>query len=378
MRRKPLSLLLACYLLTPCLADEQSDRQRLQTLQKEIGALHQQVASAQTAREQQLTALETSERALADLRKKILTLDQSLRQQIEALAALETREGALEQARHLQATQIRKEVAAAYRLGQEEPVKLFLNQDDPERISRQLRYYRYVVEARASRLDQYRATLTELEQVKMQLLATREALTDTRENYRSEQASLALAQQNRQQALSALELQLGSDQQKLAALDSERRQLEQVIAALEKAIRELNSAASQPFAKRKGKLLRPASGKVLRTFGARRAANLNWLGWLMQTREGDPVVAIHSGRVVFSDYLRGQGLLLIIDHGDGYLSLYAHNQNLLKDTGDWVQGGEMVARAGISGGLEQSALYFEIRHNGKPLDPGAWLARASK
>lgn len=106
-----------------------------------------------------------------------------------------------------------------------------------------------------------------------------------------------------------------------------------------------------------------------------RAQNLPWTGWLIAADEGTAVNAVHPGRVVFSDYLRGHGLVLIIDHGDDYLSLYAHNQVLLKEPGDWVKQGERIALVGKSGGLEDSALYFEIRHNGRPQDPRNWLAR---
>jgi septal ring factor EnvC (AmiA/AmiB activator) len=112
---------------------------------------------------------------------------------------------------------------------------------------------------------------------------------------------------------------------------------------------------------------------VTQSYGSFRAQSLKWTGWLISASEGSPVTAVHTGRVAFSDYLRGHGLMLIVDHGDGYLSLYAHNRELLKQVGDWVQAGDRIALAGNSGGLTDSALYFEIRHNGRPQDPKAWL-----
>lgn len=117
----------------------------------------------------------------------------------------------------------------------------------------------------------------------------------------------------------------------------------------------------------------PVQGKIRNFFGQRRNADLHWSGWLLGARQATEVAAVHYGRVVFADYLRGHGLLLIIDHGEGYLSLYAHNQVLLKDIGNWVSTGEIIARVGNTGGLESSALYFEIRHRGKAVDPKPWL-----
>jgi len=378
VRRIPLTLLLACSVLNFCLADEREDRQRLQQVQKGIAELQEKLANTSSARDHLLSELRAREMSLARLQSDISVLEKKLADQNDRLASLEQRGQELESHREQQSARIRAEITAAYRLGREEPVKLLLNQDDPEQLARQLRYYQYFLEARGKKLEQYRVTLAELVEIKAALSSQRQKVLDTRDQYDVQLTDLATEQEKRQQLLASMDRQLGTDKQRLAEFNAESKRLEDVIAALEKAIRDLNSAASEPFPKLKGKMVRPATGKVIKAFGSRRAANLKWLGWLIQTREGDPVVAIHHGRVVFSDYLRGQGLLMIIDHGGGYLSLYAHNQNLLKETGDWVQAGEAIARAGVSGGLDQSALYFEIRHNGKPLDPGPWLVRSRK
>jgi septal ring factor EnvC (AmiA/AmiB activator) len=114
---------------------------------------------------------------------------------------------------------------------------------------------------------------------------------------------------------------------------------------------------------------------VAHSYGSARSGELRWEGWLISARAGTAVNAVHNGRVVFSNYLRGFGLLIILDHGDGYMTLYAHNQELLKDTGDWVQSSEVLARAGDTGGLAKPALYFEIRKKGKPADPKVWLGK---
>ena len=119
----------------------------------------------------------------------------------------------------------------------------------------------------------------------------------------------------------------------------------------------------------------PVEGKPINRFGAVRNADLRWRGWLIPADQGDPVRAVHSGRVIFADWLRGQGLLVVLDHGDGWLSLYAQNHSLLRAVGDWVGAGEVLSRAGSSGGSEVSGLYFEIRHQGEPVDPAGWFRR---
>jgi len=116
-------------------------------------------------------------------------------------------------------------------------------------------------------------------------------------------------------------------------------------------------------------------GKLTASYGSKRSEYLRWQGWLVSAKEGANIQSVHHGRVVFSDYLRGFGLLVIIDHGDGYMTLYAHNNELLRETGDWVQSGEIVARAGNTGGLIHTALYFEVRENGKPVNPRIWLSK---
>lgn len=136
--------------------------------------------------------------------------------------------------------------------------------------------------------------------------------------------------------------------------------------------------SNRPFKELKGKLPWPTQGKIIKQFGSARATNkVRWQGLMIASDEGAPVHAVHHGRVVFADYLRGHGLLLIIDHGDSFLSLYAHNQMLYKEIGDWVSAGEEIATVGQSGGQDQAGLYFELRHQGKPTNPNSWLKKSA-
>ena len=166
---------------------------------------------------------------------------------------------------------------------------------------------------------------------------------------------------------------------KLKSADEDRHHLEKLLQEVVRITGKMQMPASNhPFNKLKGQLPWPTSGKVLHNFGSQRVANkVRWQGVLISAPEGNPVFAVHQGRVVFADYLRGQGLLLIIDHGSGFMSLYAHNQSLFKNLGDWVNAGEQVASVGQSGGQSNSALYFELRYKGEPTDPRPWLKKAA-
>src|SRR5690606_27841261 len=258
-----------------------------------------------------------------------------------------------------------REVEAAFRLGRAEPLKLLLNQEQPDHLTRTLRYYQYFVAARSAKIADFKATLAELAAVENAIATRQDALATDRGQLDIEKAELAARSEERRQVLAALDRELGSEQARLAEMDSQRRELEAILARLQEAIQDLAAPSSDPFPKLRGKLPWPAAGKVVKGYGAMRAQNLPWKGWLIAADEGAAVTAVHNGRVVFSDYLRGHGLVLIVDHGNNYLSLYAHNQVLLKELGEWVRAGEKIAQVGKSGGLEDSALYFEIRHNGQ-------------
>jgi len=158
----------------------------------------------------------------------------------------------------------------------------------------------------------------------------------------------------------------------------DRSQLERLLDAVEQSIANLEIPSDyRPFHKLKGKLHWPTKGKISKRFGSSRSgSNLRWQGVTLTAKEGSEVNAIHHGRVVFADWFRGSGLLIIIDHGDGYMSLYGHNQSLLIEPGDWVTVGEQIATVGNSGGKKHAGLYFEIRHKGQPTDPRHWCKRA--
>ena len=216
-------------------------------------------------------------------------------------------------------------------------------------------------------LEHIAAQVSAIEGTEKDLTARTAAIAETREQLATQQAT-------RRQTIARINSQLEQDQRQLDTLIQDRERLNRLLTELQ-AITLPEPPPVQPFAELKGQLAMPIEGAPLNRFGAVRNADLHWRGWLIPAEQGEPVRAVHGGRVIFADWLRGQGLLLVVDHGDGWLSLYAQNHSLLRAVGDWVSAGEMLSRAGASGGSEVSGLYFEIRYQGEPVDPDDWFLR---
>ncbi|MCV6605320.1 MAG: peptidoglycan DD-metalloendopeptidase family protein [Porticoccaceae bacterium] len=373
---RAICLLTGLLIWAPLQADKASEQKKLDTLKSRIADLQRSLQASAKNRDQQSVALRKAEVAEGKLRKQIAHSQQSLQQLKSELSQLDRERKQLLNARRQQQQLIAQHINAAYRMGREEQIKLLLNEQDPARFNRLLKYHDYFLQARNDKIQSYLNTIARLDQVQVTIAAKQRQQLAQQEQLKHQQAGLKERIAERKVALAAISREITSDQKQLNKLQQERAALEQVITSLEQAIAELDMPGnSEPFAKRQGKLQWPVKGKLRKRFGNLRKADIRWHGWLLGADAGAPVSAIHHGRVVFSDYLRGHGLLLIIDHGDGYMSLYAHNQVLLKETGEWVQSGEMISRVGSSGGQENSALYFEIRKNSQPRNPAKWLKR---
>ena len=347
----------------------------LEKLKNEIAALSERLFEQHSEIDQLTAELEQKELTLAETQREMVKQDRDIAQLQTELKQLADHRNVLEVQRQSQQALVARELKSAYRLGRAEPVKLLLNQEDPQQLARILKYHRYFTEARQEKLQAFAATIDELTAVESSISNKRLDLKQNREALAQQANTLKKEQEQRSLILANLESQFKTAEAKLGKLEQERKGLEELIARLEAAVFDLSEEVTTPFAKRKGKLEWPLKGTLTKAFGNQRAQNMHWTGWMIEAPEGQAVNAVHTGRVVFSDYLRGQGLMIIVDHGGGSLSLYSHNQMLLKDVGDWVQPGDKLALSGNTGGLKKSALYFEIRHNGKPQDPQKWLAK---
>ena len=241
-------------------------------------------------------------------------------------------------------------------------------------MARVLAYYRYFFQARNELVARYRETLRQLQELEQRIAGTLDQLAGQQATLEEQQAQLVTAQASREQAVAQLSDSIHSKAEQLRQMEQDRKELESLIAAIERAVADLDVPDDyQPFESARGKMPWPLAGKRANNYGRpRNDGKMRWQGVVIPAKEGTSVTAIHHGRVVYADWLRGSGLLLIIDHGDGYMSLYAHNQSLLREVGEWVKAGTSISTVGNSGGQEESALYFEIRHQGKPTNPGLW------
>ena len=265
------------------------------------------------------------------------------------------------------------QLRAAYLIGREEPLKLLLNQKDPARAGRMFVYYSYFGRARASQIRLIEADVHGVEQLDGELEAEDAKLAELEQRQRAELASLEQARSRRTQVLASLEAESHSRAQSLERLRSQQAGLERLLRELRRATEKFPVDGNDAFAHLRGKLAWPVSGRIVARFGESRAGGLKWDGLLVATERGAPVRAVYQGRVIYADWLPGLGLLTIVDHGDGYMSLYGHNERLHKAVGERVAAGDTIASAGDSGGSNRPELYFEIRRSGKPVDPRPWF-----
>ncbi|MCB1841916.1 MAG: peptidoglycan DD-metalloendopeptidase family protein [Halioglobus sp.] len=355
-------------------SEEEKARARLGTLEKDIQRINQEISVASTRRNTLQQQLRTAEVELGKLQREASETRASIAANEKEIAALASRQGELETARDTQQARIAQELKSAWQMGGQSQLKLLLNQEDPHTLARIMAYYRYLFAARSELLDAYRKTLAELADVQQQTDASTALLAKREEELKDQQQALISAQGEREIAVRDLSASIDDNAERLKEKEADRQKLEKLLKAIEEAVVNLSVPENyQPFSKARGKMPWPLAGPPSNRFGRpRNEGKMRWQGVTIPAKEGATVRAIHHGRVVYADWLRGSGLLLIIDHGEGYMSLYAHNQTLLKDVGEWVTAGTAVSTVGNTGGQESFLLYFEVRHNGKPVDPAAW------
>jgi murein hydrolase activator len=379
----PAVYVLAILLAMPSVyADNKSDMAKLQ---KDIAELQKELKKVQGARSNVQHDLQKNEMQMNNLQKKMETIQQEIGQENKQLDKLRQERDGLHKAKEKQQHQAAEQIKAAYQLGQQPQFKVFLNQESPERISRMMKYHHYFMAAHAEKMKTYLDTIAQLSALEPQIAERTTSLNRVKEQLDKQRDQLSQTQQQRKQALAKINNTLSTKDRELQELQEDRRELQKLLQRVARTSTQMAMApryvplpnAGEKFSSRKGLLPWPAQGPIRHRFGGpQMEGQLQWNGILIHANAGQEVIAVHYGRVVFADHFRGQGLLLIVDHGEGFLTLYAHNQSLLKKAGDAVKAGEMIANVGTSSGQNQSGLYFEIRHQGKAIDPAIWLARA--
>ena len=347
---------------------------RLKALEQEISNYKETLDSTQGQKSEIEATLERNEQGINKLINEIDTIEKEWDTTNDKVSSLTEKQKELLTVKSEQQYYIEQQVRAAYEIGSQEYLKVLLNQEDPNEIARMLTYYDYFNQARSRQIESYNLTLLDLDRVTQELAEETVVLESQRRALGAQQKSLASVQKEKQMTLKALISQISTTGSALLKLEQDRGRLEQLLDKLEESLANLDAPRNaQPFAGMQGKLLLPVEGRISHRFGNHRnQGKLRWHGIFIDAAEGESVYAVHYGRVVFSDWLRGFGLLMIISHGEGYMSLYGHNQALFRETGDWVSAGEVIAAVGDSGGQDKTGLYFEIRIDGKPNNPQNW------
>ncbi|WP_079203499.1 murein hydrolase activator EnvC [Pseudomonas sp. CC6-YY-74] len=410
-----LALIFLTCLLTPAFAGEKADAQKqLEAARSDVAELKKLLEKVQQDKSGVQKGLRKTETEMGELEKQVKELQKSLEDGEVEIQRLNQEKKKLHDARLEQQRLIGIQARAAYQSGRQEYLKLLLNQQNPEKFSRTLTYYDYLSEARMEQLATFNETLRQLANVEQDIVNQQNQLLEDKGALDARGEQLVQARKERQLALAKLNQEYSARDHKLKARQQEQAQLARVLKTIEATLarqaREAEQARQQaliaareqqrssaaatnspnspnsgplvssgstyggPFAKARGKLPWPVDGRLVAGYGTPRGTDTRtkWDGVLIGAKAGSQVRAVHGGRVVFADWLRGAGLLVILDHGNGYLSLYGHNQSLLKDAGDVVNAGEPIATVGTSGGQDTPALYFAIRQQGRPSDPAQW------
>ena len=349
---------------------EQQNREKLDNIQYEIAKQESNIYDTNKQRSSIELQLKDDDLAIANVAKKINNIESELVITQAEIVTLKSKKDRLTQAKKQQELLLANQLRSAYTTGQHDYLKLLLNQDKTEEIQRTLSYYQYLNKARIKEINNFNHTIAQLLEVSTEYQAKIETLDTLKNQQITESQTLNTNKQQRSKTLQKLSQQLLSSQQRLNKLKAEENNLNEALnklAAIIKAEIDLTG-----LSKLKNRLSWPVKGKMLHRFGSKKQGYLTWKGVLISAPISRQVNTIHNGTVLFSDWLKGYGLLTVIDHGNGFMSLYAHNQTLLKAVGDRVETGEPIALVGQSGGQISSGLYFEIRHQGKALNPKLW------
>ncbi|MBV6424189.1 MAG: Murein hydrolase activator EnvC [Steroidobacteraceae bacterium] len=349
----------------------------LKAVKSEIAKIADQVKRDSVDRNKLTRNLRAAEVSVADARTELARLRRERAARADKRAALARDRAGRVAALEAEQKALGAELRRAYLIGREEPLKLLLNQEDPARAGRMFAYYSYFGRARAERIASIETRVAEIAALDAQLGAEETRLTELESEQQSQVQRLEAARTDRSRALAALEAEARSRKATLTQLRAEQDALEKLVRDLRRALEQYPVDAKAAFAKLRGKLQWPAAGRIVANFGAVRAGAIKWDGVLIATERGAPVRSVASGRIAYADWLPGLGLLAIVDHGGGYLSLYGHNDQLYKAVGERVAPGDTIAAAGDSGGRSRPELYFEIRRGGKPIDPRPWFRSAA-
>lgn len=371
-----LSLLLAAPLGSAVADDYATTSEELDLLRGEIQSVQSGLDQERRRQDRLTRELRRLDERLSDARRRIRALHDDEARVIARIAALQSEHEHLSEQLVQHREVLERQLLEAYVSGRQEYLRLLLNQEDPNRVDRLLVYFEYLNRARGERIREASERIQRLAEVENKLAEERQTLAAARQQQQQARANLEQVRTERGQLLAEVEAQVAEKGRELARLRDDESQLQQLLSGLREALADIPDAelTQYSFGERRGALRWPVNGSIDARFGESRGiGDSEWNGVLIHPTASLDVHAIAHGRIVFSDWLRGFGLMVIIDHGEGFMSLYGHNESLYYDVGAWVRPGDVVATAGAYGNTNRAGLYFEIRVGGQPEDPLVWL-----
>lgn len=364
-----------------------ADHQELESLRSRIEQLRKDIAGSEDSRAEARDQLRESERAISEASRNLREL---LRQRDNArndLSVLGQRQNQIVAEISARQEQLGRLLTARYIGGEASYLKLILLGEDPNQIAREIHYYARISQAQAGFLDQLRAGLARLREIEGVVRDKNKELADIESQQRAKRDLLVAQKSERQRVLERVALRIQEQRRQVRSLERDERRLTRLVEEIAKVIADSgrrglrnervpeSAGTDSVFSRLRGRLRLPIAGDIANRFGmARSQGGPSWKGLFIRAPSGQAVRSVASGRVVYSEWMRGFGNLLILDHGNGYLTIYGNNESVLKSVGEVVRGGDVVATVGESGGNSESGLYFEMRHEGKPFDPLRWIS----
>jgi septal ring factor EnvC (AmiA/AmiB activator) len=365
-----------------------SQQEELENLRQRISALQQDFDKTNESKAEATDALRESERNISSSNRKIYELAQQQNSASQVLGKLQQQSAQLNKEMQNEQFQLSKLLYQQYLGGKQEYLKLLLNNHDPNQVARELQYFDYIARDRADLIKSIRVKLHKFQVISDQAQQKSKEISALQNEERKLRQHLENEKRLRQQTLAKFAIQLKQQHREIGRLQRDENRLSQLVIKLAKMLSPASKSQvprdklpeslfdGKPFAALKGKLYLPVKGNITNKFGALRPdSRVLWKGLFVRSAANQPVKSVAAGRVVFADWLRGFGNLIIVDHGNGYMSLYGNNETLFKQVGDTLHSGEIIASIGNSGGNDESGLYFELRHEGIPFDPLKWISR---
>ncbi|MFT5716274.1 MAG: septal ring factor EnvC (AmiA/AmiB activator) [Oleiphilaceae bacterium] len=360
------------------LADSQDASQhKLEQLKKNIKKINKWLSKANLEKSGLSRELERQEREINRVSKNIRAVHLKISNQTKEIKRLKTLGKQQKTSLNQQKEFLIKQLRTAYLQGNQPAIKMLLDDDAPQDIARYMHFFSYINNARNEKITTFQSSLAQLKATETNVLKQQTKLNKNRRTLETDRKNLRQNRKKRKKVLAQLGNNIKNNAQRLKNMKADQSRLKKLLIELEHTVASIPTPANAtPFKQQKYKLPWPSRGKVIARFGSRIAqGKLKLNGIRIATKENSTVTAIHHGRIIFSNWIRGFGLLIIIDHGDNYMSLYGNNKSLVKETGDWVGAGETIAYSNKSSTINESGLYFEIRKNGKPLNPSQWLRK---